>query len=78
MSDIETRRRHENEDVIRRLKRGESLTRFPITSSWFPPRPIIQKDPKAIAAIYGDEEPKNQKRSSLKIVEGSMNEKAEK
>lgn len=44
-----------NDDIIKRLRAGESLTSFTPYSSWFPPRPIIQKDPKALASLYGKE-----------------------
>lgn len=46
-------RREHNQDLIRRMRNGESLTSFDSQASWYPPRPTITKDPKAIAKLYG-------------------------
>ena len=56
---LEQRRRDHNADLVRRMKDGEALTSFDSTSSWFPPRPIVQKDQRAIDRLYGDHEGKN-------------------
>jgi len=42
-----------NRDLIRRMRNGDSLTSFDSTSSWYPPRPVIEKDEKALAELYG-------------------------
>ncbi len=41
-----------NKELIRRMRNGESLTSFDSQSSWFPPRPIIEKDAEAINRLY--------------------------
>ena len=46
------RRRH-NVELLRRMRAGEALWSFDSTASWFPPRPVISKDPGAIARLYG-------------------------
>lgn len=50
MDDLQKRRARNNE-VLRRLKNGESLVGNP-QSTWFPERPSIKKDPNLIAALY--------------------------
>lgn len=45
-------RKARNEQLIRRMKSGESLWSYDSKASWFPPRPIIQKDPEAIKRLY--------------------------
>lgn len=42
-----------NSDVVRRMRNGEQLTSFNSQSSWYPPRPIIEKDQGAIRKLYG-------------------------
>lgn len=55
MKDIKTgqdsRKRH-NEQLIRRMKSGEPLWSYDSKASWFPPRPMIEKDPDAIKRLY--------------------------
>jgi hypothetical protein len=46
-------RKERNEDVLDRLKKGDSLSSFDSYASWYPPRPIIKKDPKALGKLYG-------------------------
>ncbi|MFW7381435.1 MAG: hypothetical protein ACOH5I_21680 [Oligoflexus sp.] len=46
-------RKERNNDLIRRMQNGDQLTSFNSYSSWYPPRPIIQKDPKAVRELYG-------------------------
>ena len=45
-------RRQHNSDLIRRMRNGESLTSFDSKASWYPPRPIIQKDKAEMARLY--------------------------
>ncbi|MBC61830.1 MAG: hypothetical protein CMP11_05175 [Zetaproteobacteria bacterium] len=42
-----------NEDLINRMKKGESLSSFNSLSSWFPPRPLVKKDNDAVVRLYG-------------------------
>jgi hypothetical protein len=46
-------RRDRNTELLRRMRSGEQLTSFNSNASWFPPRPIIEKDSRAIRQIYG-------------------------
>merc|ERR1712176_732278 len=46
-------RKERNSDVIRRMKNGDQLSSFNSYSSWFPPRPIIEKDSSAVKDLYG-------------------------
>jgi len=34
------------------MKAGESLWSYDSKASWFPPRPMIEKDPEAIKRLY--------------------------
>lgn len=45
-------RKQRNEQLIRRMKAGEPLWSYDSKASWFPPRPIIEKDPEAIKRLY--------------------------
>lgn len=49
-------RRRENRDIIERMKRGETLVKTDVMSTWFPPRPIVKKDKREMARIYGDKD----------------------
>ena len=53
----DTRRQH-NADLLRRMRAGETLTSFDSRASWFPPRPIIQKDQGEIARLYQNASPR--------------------
>jgi len=46
-------RQDRNTELVRRMRTGEQLTSFNSYSSWFPPRPIIEKDEGAIRKLYG-------------------------
>jgi hypothetical protein len=54
------RRKKENEDLIARMKRGESLARCSTQDTWWQPRPIIKKDKKLIAQAFGDKPTKDE------------------
>lgn len=41
-----------NDEVLRKMKSGESLARVPQSATWFPPRPKIVKDFKALKEIF--------------------------
>lgn len=47
-------RKDRNFDLIRRMQSGEPISSFNSQSSWYPPRPVIEKDGGAIAKLYGD------------------------
>ena len=47
-------RRERNADLLRQMQNGEQMASFNSYASWFPPRPIIQKDSSAIHKLYGD------------------------
>lgn len=49
---LNDRRRAHNDQLIDRMRRGDSLWAFDSQSSWFPPRPIIKKDEKSIKTLY--------------------------
>lgn len=44
----------ENENVLDRWRRGETLAMVPPSATWFPPRPIIKKDQREMARLYGN------------------------
>jgi hypothetical protein len=46
-------RKKHNMDLIRRMRDGDPLKSFDSRASWFPPRPVIEKDEKAVAKLYG-------------------------
>ena len=48
-------RRERNSDLVRRMRSGESLSSFNAFSSWYPPRPVIEKDSDALHRLYGEE-----------------------
>lgn len=53
-------RRDRNSELLRRMRNGEQLSSFNSYASWFPPRPIIQKDSGAIRQLYGHEAQKTE------------------
>lgn len=50
--DDKERRAKENKALIEKMRRGESLKTVNISSTWFPPRPIIKKNKDAINKLY--------------------------
>lgn len=46
-------RQDRNSELVRRMRTGEQLSSFSSQSSWFPPRPMIEKDSDAIKKLYG-------------------------
>lgn len=46
-------RKSRNQEILWRMENGESLTSFNSYSSWFPPRPVLEKDPNAVMQLYG-------------------------
>ncbi|MGE0173558.1 MAG: hypothetical protein AB7T49_12245 [Oligoflexales bacterium] len=51
---VRTLRRVRNQDLLRKMKKGESLTSFNSLDSWYPPRPVIEKDRDAVKKLYGE------------------------
>ena len=51
MNDNE-KRKQRNKDIIERMKKGDPLSSFNPSSSFFPPRPIITKNKKDIERVY--------------------------
>lgn len=49
---LNERRRDHNRELIRRMRNGDSLKTVDSRASWFPPRPLIQKDADAIHRLY--------------------------
>jgi len=45
-------RKDHNNDVLNKFFQGDSLTSFNKMASWFPPRPIIEKDKGALDLIF--------------------------
>ncbi len=50
-ADANKRRKFKNEDLIHRMREGESLALIPSQATFFQPRPIIKKDLKALQAL---------------------------
>ena len=57
---LNDRRTAHNDQLIDRMRRGDSLWAFDSQSSWFPPRPIIKKDAQMINMLYKKESPKEE------------------
>ena len=51
-------RTERNQELLRRMRNGDSLTAFDSSSSWFPPRPTIEKDKKEMARLYENQKVK--------------------
>jgi len=47
-----TLRRQHNSELIRRMRNGDSLNAIDSRASWFPPRPILQKDAREMSRVY--------------------------
>jgi hypothetical protein len=56
--DANTRRKLKNKELVERMRRGESLQDSP-NSTWYPPRPTIKKDLKAINLLYDTKKVEN-------------------
>lgn len=66
-------RKERNTDILRRMRGGEQLASFNSYASWFPPRPIIQKDIHALQELYGsDVVAMNAAHSEVREAAGSM------
>ena len=50
-SSTQIRKQH-NYDLIRRMRNGDALYSFDSQASWYPPRPVIEKDKDEMARLY--------------------------
>jgi len=62
-------RQNRNQDLLRKMKSGESLSSFNSMMSWYPDRPPIEKDPELMKQLYG-QMPKPQATLARKAKEG--------
>lgn len=44
----------ENDSLIEKMRNGESLAMVSVSSTWYPPRPIIKKD---LSLLFGEKTP---------------------
>ena len=59
-----------NREIVTRMKSGDSLQSFDSASSWFPPRPVIQKNKEDVSKLYGSAvQVLSNKSSALKSAE---------
>ena len=65
-------RKERNEDILDRLKKGDALSSFDSYASWYPPRPIIKKDPKALGKLYSSKSA--EKMAVPKVVDSDLKE----
>ena len=65
-------RKERNAELLRRMRGGEQLASFNSYASWFPPRPIIQKDMHALQELYGDDVVAMNSAGNTQDANGSM------
>lgn len=51
-------RERRNAEMIRRLKAGDTFTAVDAYDTWYPPRPINEKDMDAVCRLYGIDQSK--------------------
>ena len=56
MDKHQERRKKINDEILRKMKNGESLASIDLANSWFPVRPKIKKDTKIIEKLYKKED----------------------
>lgn len=44
-------RKKENDALIEKMRRGESLATVSVSATWWPPRPVIKKD---LSLLFGE------------------------
>ena len=71
LTKVKSMRKERNGDLIKRMKSGDQLSSFDSHASWYPPRPIIEKDPRAIAELYGKSG--NKKPTNIETVNAAEN-----
>lgn len=82
---IKKQRQRHNAELIQKMRDGESLTSFDAMSSWFPPRPTIEKDKRAIEKLYSlgvkktsqDKSPSGQKDASADYLKPTLRKTGE-
>jgi hypothetical protein len=47
-------RKKENDALIKKMRNGESLAMVSVSSTWYPPRPVIKKD---LSLLFGEKTP---------------------
>lgn len=50
----EERRKSQNDEVLAKFRRGQSLAIVDQQATWWPPRPIIKKNAADMARLYAD------------------------
>lgn len=53
--DLAKLRQDRNQDVLRKMKAGESLSSFDSMRSWYPERPPIEKDQEMVKRLFGNQ-----------------------
>lgn len=53
----EEERKRKNQELLARVRNGESTALIPASATWFPPRPILKKDEKEIKRLFGEDDP---------------------
>ncbi len=69
-------RKARNAEILRKLDNGESISSFNSQSSWFPPRPVIEKDPTAVKRLYGAKPDKRLSHSDERLDTESISNQA--
>lgn len=62
-------RKERNSDLIQRMRNGDQLTSFNSYASWYPPRPIIEKDSRAVRELYGQDAKRKHSRPEQRTEE---------
>ena len=47
-------RKEKNDALLERYHAGETLSYIDPSATWFPPRPMIEKDKSLVAKLYGE------------------------
>ena len=70
----EMRKKH-NKEIIQKMRDGDPLTNFDSMSSWFPPRPTIEKDKDLMDQLYaGKPTPTTAKKKQADQADTQQNE----
>ena len=51
--ELDQLRKERNQELVQKMRAGESLSSFDSQASWFPSRPKIEKNLEAIQKLYG-------------------------
>lgn len=62
---MDEKRKERNRNLINRMKSGEDLSLYKSSDTWFPPRPIIQKNVDAVRRLYGKDAISGQEEGSM-------------